>query len=377
MTSDDESIEPVITVDAAELKPPQELVEKPPEELAVINTLTVGDVLNSICMPNHPLVTMGIVTLIVFGICAMTLGWQVADSLPLFLPIFLFQAMAASLFVPINALIIYNKNKERFTDQDIRISQAGIYSKTKTQASSLVAWSNVVSLKRKKGAIMIQVSKAPAIYFWIKRKSFDSDEAYDEFYNGAQAFWQAAQLDVPGQLKVYNAASLAADEHLADHHVVDSSLTFKELLTGNMTKKGPLIGLAAVLTCMLGLTCINLDYSSVGLGAFLIAFTAFLAALVPLQSWVSYRRHPEWMVGTIAISPDELISKGGGFDGKIPWTTIRKVERRHKLIFVHLKSHWSIYIPDRCFTSPVDAEIFYDDAKRYCEAANLALPRGK
>jgi len=352
-------------------------VDDSADELTVINTLTVKDILNSMCMPHHPLVVMGGLSLIVFAICAAVFVAQMGESLLFFLPIFLMQACVASLLVPLNALILFNKNKERFTDQDIRISEAGIYSKTKTEASSLVAWSNVVSIKRKHDTIMIQVSKAPAIYFWIKRRSFATQEAYDQFYDRAQKLWQAAQLDIKGNLQVYNAASLAAEEHLSDHHVVDSQLTLGELLTGNFTKKGAVIVGTSIVTILCGLACVTMDQSSLGMGLFLFGFSAFLLALVPLQSWISYRRHPEWMVGTIAINSDELISKGAGFDGKIPWKSIRKVERKHKLIFIHLKSHWSIYIPIRCFTSAVDAEIFYDDAKRYCNDANLALPKGK
>ncbi|MBS1988888.1 MAG: YcxB family protein [Cyanobacteria bacterium SZAS LIN-3] len=353
------------------VQPPAPLAD----ELTVTNTLTFKDMLFCNSMPFHP---AGRVVFLSFICVLLTIFITGGRGLAAeFWPIFLLQALAIGAIIPLNSYYFLRKNKDRFTDQHIAIGPAGIYSKVKTEASSLIAWRKVVAIKRRHGAIIIQVSKGPAMYFWITQKSFADPQEYDRFYRRALDLWQAAQLDVHNELVNYDAASPARDENLTDYHRVQAHLTLSESIKGNWARRGGLVSMLALVVFMLAVASSFLEYSPITYSAFLYGSAVFLLALLPLQSWIIYRRHPEWMSGLIAISPEHLVSRGCGYDGMVPWKSVKKVERKYKLIILHLKSNWSIIIPQHCFASTVDADIFFDDASRYCAAANLALPRAK
>ncbi len=77
---------------------------------------------------------------------------------------------------------------------------------------------------------------------------------------------------------------------------------------------------------------------------------------------------------TIDISPEWLSEKTSVNETKVAWTTLKSIEEDSAYLFLFVDKLVAHIIPKRAFSSPHEADMFLNTARRFWEAAKSGSP---
>lgn len=87
------------------------------------------------------------------------------------------------------------------------------------------------------------------------------------------------------------------------------------------------------------------------------------------------RRRPGLLCGhTVSISPEWLAEKTEVNDTKVSWLTLDAIEEDRDYLYLFVTKSVAHTIPKRAFSSPHEAGMFLNTARRYWEAAKSGQP---